>query len=116
MLGNDAIAHGCKLGLLYACLFRGILGIGAHRFQIALAVVPPLDEVAPFGVEFVLSGNADSITTNTALRIEKGTGVPPFAVNFDLFEKDYVWSFGHLGESLEEPLIGSPINHLNASK
>jgi hypothetical protein len=116
MLGNDAIAHGRKLGLLYACLFRGVLGIGANRFEVALAVVPPLDEVAPFGMKFVLSADSDSIATNTALRIKKGAGVPPFAVNFDLFEKDYVWSFWHLGESLEEPLIGSPINLLNASK
>jgi hypothetical protein len=116
MLGNNAIAHRCKLGLLYACLFGGILGIGANRFEVALAVVPPLDEVAPFRMKFVLSADSDSIATNTALRIKKGAGVPPFSVNFDLFEKDYVWSFGHLGESLEEPLIGSPINILNASK
>jgi hypothetical protein len=115
-MGNDAIAHGRKLGLLYACLFRGILGIGANRFEVALAVVPPLDEVAPFGMKFVLSADSDSIATNTALRIKKGAGVPPLAPNFDLFEKDYVRSFWHLGESLEEPLIESPINLLNASK
>ncbi len=36
MLGNNAIAHGRKLGLLYACLFGGILGIGANRFEVAL--------------------------------------------------------------------------------
>ena len=78
MLWNDAIAHGRKLGLLYACLFRGILGIGANRFEVALAVVPPLDEVAPFGMKFVLSANSDSIATNTALRIKKGGGRAAF--------------------------------------
>jgi hypothetical protein len=67
-------------------------------------------------MQFVLFTDTHTVATDAALGIEKGTGLPPFAVNFDLFEKDYVWSFWHLGESLGEPLIGSPIHLLNASK
>jgi hypothetical protein len=31
-------------------------------------------------MELVLAADANAITTNAPLRIEKGTGVPPFAV------------------------------------
>jgi hypothetical protein len=50
-------------------------------------------------VEFIVP-HAHTITTNAALRIEKGTSVPSFTVNFDLFEERYAGSFWHLGESL----------------
>lgn len=46
------------------------------------------DETAAFGVPFVLFTDTHSVATDAALAIEKGTGVPPFAVNFDLFERD----------------------------
>ena len=79
-LRNNAIAHGGKFGLLYACLFGGILGIGANRFAVALAVIPPFDEVAPFGMDFVLSADADSIATNPTLLSKsagEGSNLPP---------------------------------------
>ena len=81
-----------------------------------MCLVMRADEVAALGSSSSFSADTHSVATNAALAIEKGAGVPPFAVNFDLFEESYVRRFWHLGESLEEPLIGSPINLLNASK
>jgi hypothetical protein len=49
-------------------------------------------------VQLLLSADTHTVAANTALAIEKSTGVPPFGVNFDLLEKYYVWSFTHLGE------------------
>jgi hypothetical protein len=52
------------------------MGVGTNRFEVALAFVPPLNAVAPFGLEFVLSTDP-AIATNAALRIEKSTRVSP---------------------------------------
>jgi hypothetical protein len=67
-------------------------------------------------VQFFLTGNANAVAADTALAVEKGAGVPPFIVNFDLLQERYAGSFWHFGDFLSKPLIESPINYLNASK
>jgi hypothetical protein len=67
-------------------------------------------------MEFVLTADANTITSNTTLAIEKGAGVSPFVGYFDLFNKDNVGRSWHFGDSLAEPPIESPISELNASK
>ena len=59
-----------------ACLTRALSAaswaLPPAGFAVALALIPPLDEVAAFGVVFVLAVDADVIAANSALAVEQG--------------------------------------------
>ena len=65
---------GRELRLLDAGLVGGVLGVGARRFAVALALIPPLDEVAALGMGFVLAVDPDVIAAHPALAVEQGAG------------------------------------------
>src|SRR5216683_4411183 len=94
--GNDAVAGGGELGLPDAGLVGGLLGVGARSFAAALALVPPLDEVAAFGMSFVLAVNPDMIGADASLSVKQNRRVPPLAVDLDLLDEiDVRWLLEH---------------------
>ncbi len=94
---------------LIPCLVGCILSVGTGRLKVALALVPPLNKVASFGVAFINAVDTDTIATHPALTVEKSASVPPLAVDFDLLEKCYGRKFRHW-RFLEEPPIESLIS------
>jgi hypothetical protein len=75
---------GRKFGLLYAGLVGSVLGVGPGGLTVAVALVPPFDEVASLRMGFVFSVDPDVIPAHSALAIEKGAGMPPPVVDFNL--------------------------------
>ena len=72
-----------------ACFMRAFRrhpgALAPTGFAVALAVVPPFDEVAAFGVDFVLPADRHLIATNPALAVEKGAERAAICrLNFDL--------------------------------
>ena len=99
----------------HAHLVGGVLCVGAGGYAVALALVPPLDEITSFRMTFVLPINTDAVAAHAAFAVEEGAGVSPVIVDFDLLEERNVRQFGHKGGSLEEPPIESLISAADAS-
>jgi len=93
---DDAIALCCEFGLFDTGFVGGVLGITARRVTVALALIPPLDEITTFGVVLILAVDSDMIAANPAFAIEKGAGMSPLVVDFDLFEKRYARKSRHM--------------------
>src|ERR1700686_4685282 len=95
-MGDDAVALRCEFRLFDTGLVGGVLGVAARRLKVAFTLIPPLDEVAAFGVVFVLAIDADVIAANSALAVEQGAGMSPLVVDFDLLEKSYARKSRHM--------------------
>src|ERR1700722_10922925 len=113
---DDAVLHRGKFGLLYAALFRGVLWVWTDRLAVPLPLIPPLNEIAALRVIFLLTVYEDTILPYPALGVEKNGSKSPLVIDFDLLEELYAGRSWHLGGSLDEPPVESPIITLNASK
>src|SRR5205814_937537 len=100
--------------LFGARLLRGDEGVGTGGFLDPPPLLPPLDEVAALGMNFIAAADADMIAPHTALAVEQRWRRLPFIVGFDLLEEGDAGHFAHLGGSSSEPPIDSPISVLNA--
>ena len=76
-----------EFGLPDAGLVGGVLGIGTCSLPLALAPVPPLDEVAAFGMGFVLAVDTDVITADPAFAVEQSRRELPPVGDFNLLEE-----------------------------